>query len=277
MPDKGGYGLFARQEFAVGDFLIQEKPLFVQSSAGWSTATTQEAAMVMADNQANVQIPLLPAAKRAAVMGLSDVHSAAPSPWGIARTNCIPTGDDSALFALSARINHSCVPNARWLWRADLGCLVIIAMRPLKPGEEVTCEYIKRYAARAARIQRLETQFHFTCACPLCVGPVDEAADERLELVQSLIDEMPEACRRDHAHALTLSERTLALLVESGMDTPVAMGTCHYEAFQLARATGKKAEAMAHLEQACGLTKLSDGVDSPLALKYAALAAGLAR
>ena len=69
---------------------------------------TEEEAQALAHAQANAQIPLLPTPMRDAVLALSDVHSSdAPCPGGIAQTNCIPAGDDSGIFALAARINHS--------------------------------------------------------------------------------------------------------------------------------------------------------------------------
>ena len=276
-----GLGLFARQACEVGACLVREKPLFVNRSSGWASASTQEEAESMAFQQASAQIPLLPATLKAAVMDLADVHSSpdgSKTPAGIARTNMIPlagTGD-GALFALSARINHSCLPNARWCWREDKGCLHIFAMRPLKPGEQITVAYSKRYARRTARLKLLQEQFRFVCTCSLCSEPVEGTCD-RMEQIQDAIDRMPDACARgDMAAALELSERTMKLLVEGGLDTPVAMGTCHYEAYQLARALGDRPKAIRHLVQAHELTKLSDGSDSPLALQYGRLVESLA-
>jgi len=274
-----GMGVFARRAFIPGDCLVREKPLFVNSSAGWSMARSQEHAEALSDAQVTAQVPLLPDARRAAVMQLADVFSAdsaEATPAGIARTNSIPVGDDGALFALSARFNHSCLPSARWCWRADLGCLLIFAMRPIAAGEQVTIAYSKTFAEREKRVRHLQAKFKFTCACPLCSGPADPKADDRMIEIQALIDAMPEACKTDHARALELSERTLQLLVDAGLDTPITMGTCHYEAYQLARSTGKKAKAGEHLLRAFELAKLSDGADSPLALQYGALVTRLA-
>ena len=268
-------GVFARRAFAPGDMLVREKPLFINSSDGWQAARSQEEAEAMMASQVDIKVPLLPEARRAAVMQLADVYSTQATPAGIARTNSIPVGDDGALFALSARFNHSCSPSARWCWRPDLdgGCLLIFAVRPIVAGEQITVAYSKRFATREDRMRRLQEQFKFTCACPLCSGPLDPEADRRFVEIQRLIDAMPEACQGDHAEALDMSERTLQLLVEAGLDTPITMGPCHYEAYQLATSIGHKAKAKDHLQKAWQLTKLSDGEDSPLALKYGALAA----
>mmetsp|Transcript_25199 Transcript_25199/g.50689 ORF Transcript_25199/g.50689 Transcript_25199/m.50689 type:complete len:126 (-) Transcript_25199:983-1360(-) len=121
--------------------------------------------------------------------------------------------------------------------------------------------------------------------------------------VQSLIDETAIACGAEkYAVALSLSERTLMLLRGSGLDTPVVMGPCHFEAYQLCRAVGGKAKgsigrqhaswelteltdpsisqsvnrsAAGHLHSAWKLTELSDGADSPLAMSYGSLVAAM--
>ena len=230
--------------------------------------------MAIVDAQVRELIPQLPKARHAAVMGLSDAtFPEAVTPLGIWRTNGMPCGDDSGLFALACRINHSCRPNVRWCWRADLGTQHIFAMRPIEEGEELLAAYSKTYARRADRVARLQAQFHFTCACPLCSGPEAGSFDEEMCEIQANIDALPAACQTDMKRALALSERNLSLLAAIGLDTPIAMGTAHYEAFQLARATAQPDKAKLHLRRAWELSIHSEGADSPKTAQYAGLLA----
>ena len=224
------YGLFARKSFAVGDCLESEAPLFLVENSCYQSATTQAEAVQMVEDQACENILHLSEARRLAVMGLSDSHAPegeASTALGIWRTNAMPGSGHSGLFALCCRMNHSCQPNARWCWRRYLGRQLIIAMRPIRAGDEVTVSYISQYGSRATRQQRLREKFHFTCTCPLCQCP-DATVDALMIELQSCIDRLPEACRSDLRRALHLSERTLQLLAEAALDTPVAMRTSHY-------------------------------------------------
>jgi hypothetical protein len=89
-------------------------------------------------------------ARRSVVMDLTDVHGdernlgsgVTRSCWGIFATNAIPITNGAALFAQTCRVNHSCSPNARYTWRADLGRELVVALKPIAAGEEVTVQYI---------------------------------------------------------------------------------------------------------------------------------------
>ena len=65
-----------------------------------------------------------------------------------------------------------------------------------------------------------------------------------------------------------MCERTLVLLHEEKLDTPLDLGGVHYNAFQMAQAVKDKAKAKHHLRQALHLVALSDGSSSPLIKEY---------
>ena len=46
--------------------------------------------------------------------------------------------EEAGIFALSCRLNHACIPNARFVWREDLRKELVFAMRPIKEGEQIT-------------------------------------------------------------------------------------------------------------------------------------------
>lgn len=67
------------------------------------------------------------------------------------------TIDGSPRWNLARYINHSCVPNARAVGRN--GGIVIVALRRIEPGEEITYDYGKEY---------FDLFFKNRCRCQAC-------------------------------------------------------------------------------------------------------------
>jgi SET domain-containing protein len=86
----------------------------------------------------------------------------------ILRSNAYNTGSSHiGLFPKTARINHSCNPNAGNYWDEKAAERVIYASRDIEEGEEITVSYIpllKPIKERQARLQ----QYGFTCDCSAC-------------------------------------------------------------------------------------------------------------
>ena len=122
---ESGLGVFARHAFEMGCALICERPLAVVT--GDFVAHSRQAR-----DACEREVASLTTARRAVIMDLTDVHGSARSSWGVFATNAIPIANGVALFALTCRINHSCRPNARYTWRADLGCELVSTMPPGK-------------------------------------------------------------------------------------------------------------------------------------------------
>ena len=57
--------------------------------------------------------------------------------WGIFNTNRFEEG----LCIVLARVNHSCDPNAEFVWNKGVGAVEIRAVRKINRGEEVTANY----------------------------------------------------------------------------------------------------------------------------------------
>ena len=275
-----GFGCFAREAFTIGEELHREKPLLQ-----WKAVrATRRDATALVQRRMHDAFESLPAASQAVAMGLSDTSLTraagdASSLWGVCQTNGIPIGcedDDesrtprSALFAVTCRINHSCTPNARYLWRRDLGLELIFALRPLAAGEEVTVGYKTAYAGRAARQATLHRSFNFECTCATCSAPASKASDERRDEIDRLRSQLQEVGFADAPRALEMAERILLVMQAEGLDTPIDVGTVHYASFQLHLASGDAVKAQQHLGQACECARLSEGIGSPLAAKYKA-------
>ena len=135
--------------------------------------------------------------------------------YGIWQTNALPLssgicedGSSSAVsdeqsdveagvFELFSRVNHSCMPNARTEWDANVGELRLIAMDSVAAHAELTISYGAAYSvdtrvsleasgqsSRAERRQRIKERFGFWCACIWCRedaqggGEEDDHADD---------------------------------------------------------------------------------------------------
>ena len=262
-----GKGVFARMAFEVGDELHSEKPLVVFSNRLYTTGSQvlQAAAQAIHD---------LPENKKELVMNFTDAHSPLqPTALGIARTNAVPLGFSSAsdpsaysgIFAVTCRMNHACKPNARYIWNAQAGCEKVFAMRNITADEEITVRYIEEYGPRSERRDQLSRRFVFQCECDACENPSDQS-DSRLAEIRELIEQMPVVGYANQRRALTMSERTLRLMEQEGVNTPYDLGTIHYDAYQMAFAIGNRGKAVAHIRAALECAQRSGDVDS--AAKY---------
>ena len=268
-----GVGLFARISFATGDEIYREKPLLVYPG-NVPSVNRQEANDLMASYVADIFSGLSDATKHA-VMDLRDskLYHGSKSLKGIIFTNGIPlasgAAERAALFALTCRLNHACKPNARYFWRDDLDYETVLAQRPIAAGEEITVCYKEGYAPCAVRQAHLLETFGFTCGCLACLQYTAES-DDRMQEIQTLIDEVPRVGYADQRRALKMSERTLRLMHAEGVNTPVDLAVIHYDAYQMALASGDRRKAKSHLQSALDYAKLSEGLTSPLAARHAA-------
>ena len=82
-----------------------------------------------------------------------------------------------ALFVATARINHSCTPNAHAHYRPAWGAQLVYALRDIEPGEEIEISYFRLTQSRASR-QRVSAQWGFQCTCPACSRTSDRVGPE---------------------------------------------------------------------------------------------------
>ncbi|KAM3745073.1 hypothetical protein ACB098_06G098600 [Castanea mollissima] len=77
----------------------------------------------------------------------------------------------TAFFPLQSCINHSCCPNAKAFKREEDkdGQAIIIALKPICKGEEVTISYVDEELPFEER-QALLADYGFKCKCPKCLG-----------------------------------------------------------------------------------------------------------
>ena len=83
------------------------------------------------------------------------------------------------LFPTTARINHSCAPNAHFT--GTVGAVMSVrTTRPLAAGEELTVRYVDIYAPRESRQHELMQTKAFLCSCPRCSVPINQSVDRFL-------------------------------------------------------------------------------------------------
>ena len=83
--------------------------------------------------------------------------------------NALPDSEASALYPAGALINHACEPNAELEWNHQSTRCEVVALRPLRAGEEVAHCYIERGAFEGRRGRQAALgQYGFVCECSLC-------------------------------------------------------------------------------------------------------------
>ena len=77
--------------------------------------------------------------------------------------------EGSGFFALHSCTNHSCLPCAHVFKREQdaTGAAVVLALRDIAPGEEVTLSYVDEGAPWAERAEAL-AEYGFACDCDKC-------------------------------------------------------------------------------------------------------------
>jgi SET domain-containing protein len=79
----------------------------------------------------------------------------------------------SAMFLLASFLNHSCEPNVT-MFPGDDHKVVFMALRPIRPGDELVFSYIghKTLMSRETRRKLIKEKFGFDCECFKCRAEV---------------------------------------------------------------------------------------------------------
>ena len=109
---------------------------------------------------------------RALLSTLSSAKPGAGDLGGVIETNGIVVnhgqpGAFTVVNLMISRCNHSCAPNAVFVWDAVLELGRLDAKRPIPAGTEVTINY-GAHGGRMRRQRILSQRFNFMCECELC-------------------------------------------------------------------------------------------------------------
>jgi hypothetical protein len=267
-----GKGVFAKQAFMVGDEMIREAPCFTFKMDAQGDVDILDLYIAFERISSAEQLVMRNLENVYGGNGIFDIP-------GILHTNSVGMHNTmlggrssmAGIFARICRINHACNPNARYVWREDLGKEVLFAMRPISKGEEITVTYNGSYANRQERHRDLWNRWKFICSCVTCTEMHTPLQDSCLSEAYDLSHRIPDVAFLNPKRAFEMCERNLRLKRRVKFDTPIDLGICHYDAYQMAVACGKKKKAKMHLQAAYEYGKLHDGPDSPLVAKYAYL------
>jgi hypothetical protein len=216
-----GRGLFARRDVAAGGLVLSEAPLLV-----WSGHAS------MTEVAVRVAVSALDAESRAAVFALHQLpaYGWQKSEYGLFESNAFRIADEplptTAIFNLCSVANHSCAPNAHFVWDHPTHRMTCLALADIQRGQEVivscTCPSLSRTmpsrtalctrrrpvrllmcracavrtdldaeALRAPRTRRQEAltaSFGFLCVCARCGlrGESLERSDARQRRISAL-------------------------------------------------------------------------------------------
>ena len=91
---------------------------------------------------------------------------------GIFKTNAmIISQNESALFPLLSRTNHSCIPNCNYMWNEEQGKQQMFAVKRIPAGSELTISYLPDNFIEGVEERRkvIFEHHNFVCMCECCV------------------------------------------------------------------------------------------------------------
>lgn len=131
----------------------------------------------------------------------------------IYQSNFVRLSDDqkcgTGVFALTSRINHSCIPNLQIHYVPSTEKLVARAVRHINKGEELTISYLSKACRTRKQRKEILERRGFECKCRVCTGTQAIASEERrrrmfwLEFGLAVFDEPHE-----YSHYLDTPETT---------------------------------------------------------------------
>lgn len=228
LPDRGK-GLIAAKRIPAGSIVVSEKPLLrLQSETNLERKVEQldgeEKAeyFSLCDSFPSVEEelhkvgPLRQFADRTKLAQFERKKH-----LNIYKSNASKIDDESSgLFPVMSRINHSCIPNTNFVWREDLGQQVVIAVREIQEGEEITDSYLpdNLMLTTQERRKRLKETHGFECECiELCSRHSDDKAERdqldvklrRIQVIQATLKALWRKKREHKAKMLELAEKLM--------------------------------------------------------------------
>ncbi|ROV89455.1 hypothetical protein VMCG_10198 [Cytospora schulzeri] len=187
-----------------------------------------------------------------------------------ARVGVDDTGEDSGLFLLYSRINHSCSPNAHAHYNGTTERLTVHATRDIEAGEQVFVQYVDNACLPREQRQEQAKKFGFTCVCPTCTAdPVPGSLRGRMyQLEQGImryIDNDPdEAVSMPElpSQALSWVEELMGLLQNPAVDLHNStLRNAYRAAFKILLELGDSQKATEYAQKDLELTYCMIGTD----------------
>jgi len=153
------------------------------------------------------------------------------------------------LCLLASRFNHSCSPNAEYLWVEESQVEEVRAVRAVQPGEELCVNYFGDAVKlpRTARQEQLRAGFRFECRCSVCVAASPESDRQRQRLTR--LSQEILSCRNAPERGLRMAEEMLEIMGKEGISAPRSVAQVCNDGFELAllAGDGQEVQYWAHL------------------------------
>lgn len=121
------------------------------------------------------------------------------------------------------RLNHDCRPNAHHHFNVGTLTHHVHALRPIRPGEELTISYIHGAEPRAARQAHIAGAWGFACGCSACGAPEHEAAESDARVAQiKALHAVLEDYGAGAAATPAMAERLVELYQLERLEAPLA-------------------------------------------------------
>ncbi|GAA5942281.1 hypothetical protein JCM1841_002804 [Sporobolomyces salmonicolor] len=199
---RGQLGLFASRTLCRGELILSEPPLLTVSSR-----TSVPSA-----------VAALPFDAQSAFYALFNAYIDEDDETGIFDTNGFSLSSSPptfGIFCLTARLNHSCLPNVKASYDSRSRRMRTHALRTIEPGEELLTAYLGRrdlYGLESSkRRDRLRKGWNFDCRCEVCAAQ-RPASDRRRTRLGELRDGAAGLRPRDVEGRLRACGEALALL-----------------------------------------------------------------
>ncbi|KAM0798262.1 hypothetical protein BDR22DRAFT_777236, partial [Usnea florida] len=131
-------------------------------------------------------------------------------------------GPERGIFLKASRFNHSCRPNAYFMWNPKRQRLTINALFDIGAGEEISVNYRPDEFAKTRRQRHDDLAYYeFVCDCPSCDQTTDfgRASELRRDLMATLAPEFDQVGTASESRLLNLN-RFIHLLQEEGLVYP---------------------------------------------------------
>jgi hypothetical protein len=213
-------GLFAARSLRRGEEILHEEPLFTVASP-----STLPAALADLDPDERRGFYSLANAysedsrnSREEGIFLTNAFSLSPQ---TRLTSAISSSALYAIFPITARINHSCLPNVKTSYCPSSRSMRVHVLRDVAADEELFTSYLGRaelYGSDGpSRRARLEKSWAFACTCALCSSTMQEASDFRRRELAQIRSSLPGLRPLDVERTLRDCARALDLLEEEGL------------------------------------------------------------
>jgi predicted nicotinamide N-methyase len=278
-----GLGVVAERQFASGERVLAEAPLFAwASTANSSGAHDWEALQCRVDE-------LDDESWRDFTALCDKLQARSKDARSIWNSNSFPMEDvmadghaaardgvvRSGVYRICSRINHACRPNCFAAWSTALGRQTVHALRNIARGEELSVAYVGGAEAgpRACRQRLLSDKYHFACTCAACslTGDALQQSEER----QRRIHEIHGLLLRSPSDLAALVREHVSLMRAEGLPPVWGKAGIILAIVQL-KTDGDIAAAGEMAATGADIAKRALGTDSSSYVRFAALAKAFA-